>query len=104
VGTSVEDPSKYLRFSISPTEIQTMVMNGGKYEFIEPATTDKSVYAVHPKTMKNPNGFVCSTEESPVAKKQIDDLLKKGKLLPISQPILRKILIRSTEQSESQCQ
>lgn len=78
VGTSVEDPSKYLRFSVSPTEIQTMVMNGGKYEFIEPATTDKSVYSVHPKTMKNPNGFVCSTEESPGAKKQIDHLLKKG--------------------------
>ncbi|WP_288438783.1 reprolysin-like metallopeptidase [uncultured Chryseobacterium sp.] len=79
VGTSVEDPGKYLRFSVSPNELQSMIIDGDKYEFIEPLTTDKSVYAVHPKTMKNPNGFICSTKESPASKKQIDALLKKGK-------------------------
>lgn len=78
VGTSVKDPSKYLRFSVSPNELQSMIIDGDKYEFIEPLMSDKSVYAVHPKTMKNPNGFICSTEESPAAKKQINTLLKKG--------------------------
>jgi len=79
VGTSVDDPTKYLRFSVAPNDFQSMIIHGDKYEFIEPANADKSVYAVHPKTMKNGEGFVCSTEESPQAKKQIQALLQKGK-------------------------
>lgn len=78
VGTSVDDPTKYLRFSVAPTDFQSMIIHGDHYEFIEPANADKSVYAVHPKTMKGKNGFVCSTEESPKAKKQIQALFQKG--------------------------
>jgi hypothetical protein len=78
VGTSVDDPTKYLRFSIAPNDFQSMVIGGDKYEFIEPTSTDRTVYAVHPKTKKNASGFLCSTDESPVAKKQIEALLKKG--------------------------
>ncbi|MDQ1855821.1 reprolysin-like metallopeptidase [Chryseobacterium sp. WLY505] len=78
VGTSVDDPTKYLRFSIAPNDFQSMIIHGDKYEFIDPASADKTVYAVHPKTKKDKNGFLCSTEESPAAKKEIDALLKNG--------------------------
>ncbi|AZB18542.1 T9SS C-terminal target domain-containing protein [Chryseobacterium indologenes] len=78
VGASVDDPTKYLRFSLAPNDFQSMVIDGDNYEFIEPASADKTVYAIHPKTRKNRDSFLCSTEESPAAKKQINDLLKKG--------------------------
>lgn len=79
VGTSIDDPSKYLRFSLAPNDFQSIIIDGGKYEFIEPANTDKTIYAVHPKTRKNEGGFLCSTEEAPATKKQIETLLKNGK-------------------------
>lgn len=78
VGASVDNPNKYLRFSLAPNDFQSMIIDGGKYEFIEPTSTDKTVYAVHSKTKKNGSGFYCSTDESPAVKKQIDDLLIKG--------------------------
>ncbi|WP_276835455.1 reprolysin-like metallopeptidase, partial [Chryseobacterium cucumeris] len=55
-----------------------MIIHGDKYEFIDPTAADKTVYAVHPKSKKEKNGFLCSTEESPAAKKEIDALLKNG--------------------------
>lgn len=79
VGTSVDDPTKYVRFSLAPNDFQSMVISEGKYEFIEPLLTDRTVYAVHPKTKKNESGFLCSTDEAPAAKKQIAGLLEKGK-------------------------
>lgn len=79
VGVGIEDPSKYLRFSVAPNDFQSMIIKGGEYEFIEPANSDKSVYSVHPKTNKNENGFLCSTAEDPTAVKQVDALLKNGK-------------------------
>lgn len=79
VGASVDNPSRYLRFSLAPNDFQSMVIDDSGYEFIEPVSTDKTVYAVHPKSMKNSNGFLCSTNESPAAKKQMEALLKKGK-------------------------
>jgi len=78
VGTSVDDPTKYLRFSLAPNDFQSMIIGDNQYEFIEPTSSDRSVYAVHPKSRKNAGGFLCSTDESPVSKKQIDALLKKG--------------------------
>ena len=78
VGTSVDDPTKYLRFSIAPNDFQSMIIHGDKYEFIDPTAADKTVYAVHPKTKKEKNGFLCSTEESPAAKKEIDAFIKNG--------------------------
>ncbi len=79
VGASIDNPSKYLRFSLAPNDFQSMVIDDLGYEFIEPVSTDKTVYAVHPKSKKNSNGFLCSTNESPAAKKQLETLLKKGK-------------------------
>ncbi|GAA4149324.1 zinc-dependent metalloprotease family protein [Chryseobacterium ginsenosidimutans] len=78
VGVGIDDPSKYLRFSLAPNDFQSMVINKGQYEFIEPTKGDKTVYWVHPKSNKNENGFVCSTEEGPTAKQQIDQMLKAG--------------------------
>lgn len=80
VGVGIDDPNKYLRFSVSPSDFQSMIINGGNYEFIEPSQSDKTIYEVHAKS--NPTGgksFVCSTDESPAVKEQIDQLLTKGK-------------------------
>jgi hypothetical protein len=79
VGVGIDDPSKYLRFSLAPNDFQSMIIKGGESEFIEPVNSDKTVYGVHPKTKKNGNGFLCSTDEDPTAVKQIEALLKNGK-------------------------
>ncbi|WP_419869750.1 reprolysin-like metallopeptidase [Chryseobacterium sp. CT-SW4] len=79
VGVGVDDPSKYLRFSVSPNDFQSMIIKGGEYEFIEPQNTDKTVYGVHAKTRPTEGkSFVCSTQESPAAVQDIQDLYKKG--------------------------
>ncbi|MDN4011831.1 M12 family metallo-peptidase [Chryseobacterium gambrini] len=78
VGVGIDDPSKYLRFSLAPNDFQSMIIKGGEYEFIEPANSEKTVYGIHPKSKKNENGFLCSTQEDPAAVKQVDLLLKRG--------------------------
>lgn len=79
VGVGIDDPSKYLRFSISPTDFQSMVIKEGTYEFIEPQNTDKTIYGVHSKgTPEGGKSFICSTSESPSAVNDINDLYKKG--------------------------
>lgn len=64
-GVGVDDPSKYLRFSTSPTEIQSMIIKDGKFQFIEPITLDKQVYGVFYKTKRTEgeHGFECTTDE-----------------------------------------
>lgn len=80
VGIGIDDPSKYLRFSVAPNDFQSMIIKDGVYEFIEPQNADKTIYGVHPKTDKSKEGaFVCSTSEGPLAKQQIDELYAKGK-------------------------
>lgn len=79
VGVGVDDPSKYVRFSVAPNDFQSMMVKDGVYEFIEPQNTDKTIYGVHPKTNKTPGGFLCSMNESALSKKQIDALYSKGK-------------------------
>jgi len=63
VGVGIEDPSKYIRFSVAPNDFQSMMISDGKYEFIEPAIQDKSAYSIHGIT-KNGRAFTCSTKES----------------------------------------
>lgn len=65
VGVGVDDPSKYLRFSTSPTEIQSMIIKDGVFQFIEPISIDKKTYGVFYKTKKtkSDNGFECTTGE-----------------------------------------
>ncbi|MBT2623145.1 reprolysin-like metallopeptidase [Chryseobacterium sp. ISL-6] len=65
VGIGIDDPSKYLRFSTSPTEMQSMIIKDGQYQFIEPVTADKQTYGVFYKTKRTggEHGFSCSTDE-----------------------------------------
>ncbi|KIC64603.1 reprolysin-like metallopeptidase [Chryseobacterium taiwanense] len=79
VGVGVDDPNKYLRFSLAPNDFQAMIIGDGGYEFIEPQIGDKTIYEVHPKTKKTQSGtFLCGTNETTAQKKQISGLLKKG--------------------------
>lgn len=79
VGVGVDDSSKYLRFSTSPTEMQSMIIKDGEFQFIEPISTDKQTYGVFYKTKKtkSQNGFDCTTEEKNF--KDIKSLLQNGK-------------------------
>jgi|GEM_PF-99828 len=79
-GVGIDDPSKFIRFSLAPNDFQSMIISPNGYEFIEPANTQKTVYRVFPKTKATGSkAFVCSTEEGSSAKKQMDVLQKKGK-------------------------
>lgn len=79
VGVGIDDPNKYLRFSVAPNDFQSMIISNGEYEFIEPQNTDKTLYSVHPKTLNTKGkSFICSTEEGSAATQQIDQMLKKG--------------------------
>ncbi|MCC3218095.1 M12 family metallo-peptidase, partial [Chryseobacterium sp. X308] len=78
VGVGVDDPSKYVRFSLAPNDFQSMIIKEGGYEFIEPANAAKTIYSVHPKTKGNKNGFTCSTEETKADQHEIETLYQKG--------------------------
>lgn len=77
-GTSLKDPTKYLRFSLAPNDFQSMIIKGNHYEFIEPANKDKTIYGVHAKSKKSDTGFFCSTNESLQAKQGINNLSQNG--------------------------
>ncbi|MCW3160245.1 reprolysin-like metallopeptidase [Chryseobacterium oryctis] len=80
IGAGIDDPTKTVRFSLSPKGFNSMVIKDGVYEFIDPQASDRSIYGVHLKTVNTGNkSFVCSTIESPSAVKDIERLLKNGK-------------------------
>ena len=81
VGVGIDDPTAYVRFSVAPNDFQSMILKNGSYEFIEPQNHSRTVYGVHPKTNKSEadRAFVCGTSETPLSKKQIDNLFKSGK-------------------------
>ncbi|KFC18782.1 reprolysin-like metallopeptidase [Chryseobacterium sp. FH1] len=76
VGLKIGDPTTYVRFSVSPYDLQSMMFKDGRYEFIEPLNKEKTVYGVFPKTEKQQgdHAFSCSTLESDISKKQIEKL------------------------------
>lgn len=79
-GVGIDDPNKYLRFSVSPNDFQSMIIKNGISEFIEPQNTAKTVYGVHPKTIHTEGSrFVCSTNENPKAVEQVKKLFGNGK-------------------------
>ncbi|MBK1898127.1 GEVED domain-containing protein [Chryseobacterium paridis] len=78
VGVGIDDPGKYLRFSLAPNDFQSMIFKNGKAEFIEPVNKDKTVYGVHPKTDKSSEGFLCSMDENLLSKQEINRLYEKG--------------------------
>ncbi|ASW76516.1 propanediol utilization protein [Chryseobacterium piperi] len=78
VGVGIDDPSKFLRFSVASNDFQSMIIKNGKSEFIEPVNAQKTVYGVHPKTDKSKEGFLCSMNEDLLSKQEIDKLYKSG--------------------------
>lgn len=85
VGVGIDDPTKYLRFSLAPNDFQSMIITSEGSEFIEPANAAKTVYSVHPKTQGSKIGFACSTRESDHDKNEIEKLYQQGKSF-INQP------------------
>lgn len=65
VGVGIDDPGKYLRFSTSPKELQSMIIKDGVFQFIEPITIDKQTYGVFYKTNRTQgeHGFECTSDE-----------------------------------------
>ena len=76
VGKGVDDPSKYIRFSVAPNDFQSMMISNGKYEFIDAATSDKTVYSIHQKSSKEGHAFACSTSENPLARAKMKKMQK----------------------------
>ena len=77
VGVGIDDPTKYIRFSVAPNDFQSMIISNGKYEFIEPATNNKEFYSVHSKTGKE-GAFACTTKEDAESVKRLNDLVENG--------------------------
>lgn len=78
VGVGVDDSSKYLRFSTSPSDMQSMIIKDGIFQFIEPISTDKQTYGVFYKTKnEGEHGFKCDTGERNF--KEINKLVENGK-------------------------
>lgn len=66
VGTGMDDPSVYLRFSMSPVGFSSMITRSGISEFIEPYTDDRTVYAVFDSNARrgqDKEPFECMTPE-----------------------------------------
>lgn len=76
VGVKADDPTVYVRFSVSPYDLQAMMFRNGQYEFIEPQNSDRTVYGVFPKSEKRSGGkaFECNATESLLSKKQMEAL------------------------------
>lgn len=83
VGTALEDPSVYLRFSLSPVGFSSMITRSGLSEFIEPYTEDRTVYAVFDSNARRgqeKEPFECSTIDEvtkDAAEKKNDAVNKK---------------------------
>lgn len=72
-GRGIDDPTAYLRFSIDQNGIQSMIRRAdAKTEFIEPYTTDKTVYVLfdshYEVTSEAP--FLCNTPHQEVVENQ----------------------------------
>ncbi|MBB4805037.1 subtilisin-like proprotein convertase family protein [Chryseobacterium defluvii] len=66
VGTGVDNPSAYLRFSLSPVGFSSMISRGGISEYIEPYTDDRAVYAVFDSNARKnqpKEPFECTTPD-----------------------------------------
>ncbi|HEX9981383.1 MAG TPA: zinc-dependent metalloprotease family protein [Flavobacterium sp.] len=66
VGKGVTDRTAYLAFSLSPSGVQTMILRGDKgSEFIEPYTTDNSVYVLFDSRTRTKGSlpFTCHTDD-----------------------------------------
>jgi subtilisin-like proprotein convertase family protein len=69
IGKSVKDKSTTINFSLSPDGVQTMVLRGNNgSEFIEPYTTDHSVYVLFDSNTRNTARlpFNCATVDQQI--------------------------------------
>lgn len=73
VGIGVEEPTAYLRISVSPQNVQSMVLRADKEtEFIEPYTDNNKLYVIFNSGVKRAKGqlpFKCTTIDLEGAKK-----------------------------------
>ena len=69
VGSSKDDPTAYLRFSMSPQGFSSLVLRAGISEYIEPYTTDSKTYVVFDSNMKKKSTtdqpFQCDVKDNP---------------------------------------
>lgn len=81
-GVSTTDPTKFIRFSVSPYDFSSMIIQNGKMEFVEPQNSSKTVYGVHGKTDKTKSvdgkSWLCDTTEPITTKAGIEKMLSKG--------------------------
>ncbi|QFG53993.1 reprolysin-like metallopeptidase [Chryseobacterium sp.] len=79
-GVGIDDPSKLIRFSVAGDDFQSSIEANGYYQFITPADKSQSLFKVHSKTGKaGTDSFLCTTEENPMVKKQMEQLISSGK-------------------------
>lgn len=90
-GVSVENPARTVRLSVSPYNFQSMISDGGQYEFVDPERSTKNLYRIHEKSLKNTEGkpFECSTSENPAAVKQLNDVFKQAATV-VQNPLLQR--------------
>ena len=78
-GVGLDDPAKLIRFSLSGNDFQSSVIKDGIYQFIDPVSSSGNIFRLHPKTVNTgTKEFLCSTEEDPEVRKQIEQLYKSG--------------------------
>jgi hypothetical protein len=66
VGQSIENPSKTIRFSVTPKGLHTMALSGdNSTEFIDPYTKNTNAYIVYSKRdlPALDSGFICEFED-----------------------------------------
>jgi hypothetical protein len=81
VGEGIDDKTAILRLSSDPKGIQTVVFRAGKRsEFIEPVSTDGSVYAIYEAGReKGKLPFTCSTQEQELVENYSGKLKNTGR-------------------------
>jgi hypothetical protein len=84
-GVSVDDPEKFIRFSISPFDFKSMIFKNGETQFIDPQNKERTIYAVLPKSNKTRTAdgtpWICSTNESVADKMNMNRMLSSGQTL-----------------------
>lgn len=81
VAQGIDDPTAYMRFSITQRGLHTMCLSGKRgATYIDPYTTDLSNYIVYDRSTigEDPLGFECTTPE-PTKLKSLDGKIENNK-------------------------
>lgn len=79
VGIGLDDKNKYIRFSISPNQFNSMILdNTGKIQLIDPYTTDGEVYSVRIRKGPDFKDFKCNTVDEIPTEKSISNKIPSG--------------------------